>query len=216
MEKPPQPRPEPPAARDDVRVVAHRCPYCREDVPAAEGVVCRDCLTRHHPGCWDEGRRCSSCGSEHALRPARPPLSDARVRELLGGHGYGEDEVNAWLAAPRAGTERCRWAACAAPATAQLGGVAYCEPHARLGRTIQSRLFGLAIALFLAVGAAVTALAASESALFLIPAALSFAAAVGFALALRHARRTAPQPPAPPDRPVPDPGEPWDTTARST
>ncbi|MCA8924198.1 MAG: hypothetical protein KDD82_20480 [Planctomycetes bacterium] len=63
MEKPPADRPPAPVERDDVRVAAHRCPYCRDDVASTEGVVCRECLTRHHPGCWDEAGRCSSCGS---------------------------------------------------------------------------------------------------------------------------------------------------------
>src|SRR5207249_1423789 len=41
----------------------HRCPYCHEDVAVNddEWVACKQCLARHHLGCWTEGSRCSAC-----------------------------------------------------------------------------------------------------------------------------------------------------------
>lgn len=41
----------------------HRCPFCHEDVDVAddEWVACKQCLARHHVGCWSEGNRCSAC-----------------------------------------------------------------------------------------------------------------------------------------------------------
>ncbi|MCA8921019.1 MAG: hypothetical protein KDD82_04375 [Planctomycetes bacterium] len=40
-----------------------RCPYCHTDVDEADVVACASCLARHHEGCWDEHRECSSCGA---------------------------------------------------------------------------------------------------------------------------------------------------------
>lgn len=48
-------------------VKSHRCPYCHDDVGPEDCVVCQDCLTRHHPECWEEGLRCSSCSSENKM-----------------------------------------------------------------------------------------------------------------------------------------------------
>ncbi len=52
---------------------ALRCPFCHEGCVPEESVVCRDCLARHHATCWDEGGRCSTCGSIHKLVAAQPP-----------------------------------------------------------------------------------------------------------------------------------------------
>lgn len=42
---------------------ANRCPFCHESVSVAddEWVACKQCLARHHVGCWSEGNRCSAC-----------------------------------------------------------------------------------------------------------------------------------------------------------
>jgi len=133
MEKPPVELPQPPQERDDVKVSAHRCPYCRDDVPAAESVVCQDCLTRHHPACWDEAAKCSSCGATARLASERPPLTDARVGELLRNHGYTEAEVAAYLARQRVGLAPCAIGDCVHPGswTFGPGAARLCEAHAR-------------------------------------------------------------------------------------
>ncbi|MCA8924195.1 MAG: hypothetical protein KDD82_20465 [Planctomycetes bacterium] len=103
MEKPPADRPPPPEARDDVRVVANRCPYCRDDVASAEGVVCRECLTRHHPGCWDEAGRCSSCSSRERLEAP----AGARLGHPPRCSWAGCDEVGDWQRGRRAAPRFC-------------------------------------------------------------------------------------------------------------
>lgn len=57
-------------SRDDVRVQHNRCPYCHDDVRAADEDVrvCAACLARHHKPCWSELRRCSACGAQRCLR----------------------------------------------------------------------------------------------------------------------------------------------------
>jgi hypothetical protein len=42
---------------------SHRCPFCHEQVATEqdEWVACKQCLARHHVGCWSEGSRCASC-----------------------------------------------------------------------------------------------------------------------------------------------------------
>lgn len=65
-----------------------RCPYCHADCfPASKNVVCRDCLARHHPDCWAETGRCSSCSStirmlavEDASETSQPRDSQGRRR----------------------------------------------------------------------------------------------------------------------------------------
>lgn len=56
-----------------VRVKSNRCPYCHDDVEASGSVVCQDCLTRHHPECWNEGLHCSSCSSPNKLVSSSEP-----------------------------------------------------------------------------------------------------------------------------------------------
>jgi hypothetical protein len=58
-----------PVERDDVHVAANRCPFCHEDVEAAESVVCRECLARHHSSCWSESEQCSACACTVKLQP---------------------------------------------------------------------------------------------------------------------------------------------------
>jgi hypothetical protein len=72
--KPRPPEPQPVKTRDDVRVVANRCPYCRDDV-AIDGedwVGCHTCLARHHAPCWSELGRCGACGEERFLESQAP------------------------------------------------------------------------------------------------------------------------------------------------
>lgn len=71
MKKAPGPDFRAPELREDVRVEANRCPFCRDQVEAEESVVCQDCLTRHHRPCWEEGSGCSSCRGINLLEPAR-------------------------------------------------------------------------------------------------------------------------------------------------
>lgn len=59
-----------PEPREDVRVGANRCPFCRDDVATEESVVCQGCLTRHHKPCWEEGTGCGSCRGTSLLEPA--------------------------------------------------------------------------------------------------------------------------------------------------
>lgn len=56
-----------------VSVKSNRCPYCHDDVEPEGSVVCQDCLTRHHPECWDEGFHCSSCSSSNKLISSSEP-----------------------------------------------------------------------------------------------------------------------------------------------
>jgi hypothetical protein len=61
----------------------HRCPYCHEGCPAAEAVVCRDCLGRHHDACWVELAACSACGAIERLVPERADASRRTDAELF-------------------------------------------------------------------------------------------------------------------------------------
>jgi hypothetical protein len=60
-----------------------RCPFCHDDVQTGDPtwVACADCLARHHAGCWDEGRRCSSCGATDRLARA-PGTADVSLTAL--------------------------------------------------------------------------------------------------------------------------------------
>lgn len=64
-----------------------RCPYCHDACGPddARAVVCQQCLSRHHDGCWREGGgRCASCSSARALTPVAPALKVAPAElELL-------------------------------------------------------------------------------------------------------------------------------------
>ncbi|MBX3465734.1 MAG: hypothetical protein KF878_02410 [Planctomycetes bacterium] len=83
----------------EAAVSVHRCPFCRDDVGRTDSVVCADCLTRHHGGCWSEGGdRCGSCQGPRKLAPE--PLTLSVAVRLLEEQGYGADEVRALLAAP--------------------------------------------------------------------------------------------------------------------
>ncbi|MCO5172431.1 MAG: hypothetical protein M9894_39540 [Planctomycetes bacterium] len=89
-----------PRAPREGSVSVHRCPFCRDDVGRADSVVCADCLTRHHRGCWSEGgERCGSCQGARKLAPE--PLTLSVAVRLLEEQGYGTDEVRALLAPPR-------------------------------------------------------------------------------------------------------------------
>jgi hypothetical protein len=66
-----------PGPREDVRVGANRCPFCRDGVAPEESVVCQGCLTRHHKPCWEEGSGCSSCQGTSLLEPPRERLPEA-------------------------------------------------------------------------------------------------------------------------------------------
>lgn len=38
-----------------VKTPRHLCPYCRDAVSETEAqFVCKRCLARHHPECWNE------------------------------------------------------------------------------------------------------------------------------------------------------------------
>lgn len=138
MEKelPARPRDEEPPARDDVRVAGNRCPYCHDEVAKEAADVCRDCLARHHGGCWIESGRCGACGSEYVLRPVRPALTAERVRELLRQQGHTDEEIAGVLGPPGA-EARCVWAGCTARGVARgnLGPHLYCRVHAHSQRT---------------------------------------------------------------------------------
>lgn len=90
MKEEPKPRPTPPEAKDDPRVVAHRCPFCHEPVrPDEEAwVACARCLGRQHAACWDEAARCAACGHDRRLeaaaeRPAERAGGGSRRRRVL-------------------------------------------------------------------------------------------------------------------------------------
>lgn len=59
------------AAREDVRALINRCPFCHVDlqVESERWVACARCLARHHDSCWDEGGQCGSCASPDRLAP---------------------------------------------------------------------------------------------------------------------------------------------------
>lgn len=85
----------------EAAVSVHRCPFCRDDVGRADSVVCADCLTRHHEGCWGEsGERCGSCQGPRKLAPE--PLTLSVAVRLLEEQGYGAEQVRALLVAPPA------------------------------------------------------------------------------------------------------------------
>lgn len=78
-----------------------RCPFCHEalEPERTEWVACSQCLARHHPGCWEEGGACSSCGNDQTLvRPGtatdtgRVERPAARVGEAVGAPVLTEQE----------------------------------------------------------------------------------------------------------------------------
>jgi hypothetical protein len=49
-----------------------RCPFCHEQVGVEDPArVCRDCLSRHHTGCWADHGSCSSCSCTQSLETAQ-------------------------------------------------------------------------------------------------------------------------------------------------
>lgn len=66
---------EPAAARQDVRVErsAVRCPFCHDEVATEDDawVACAGCLARHHAACWNESRKCATCGDHAHLAGGR-------------------------------------------------------------------------------------------------------------------------------------------------
>ena len=134
-----------------VTVEANRCPYCRDDVLAEQSVVCQTCLTRHHPECWDEAGRCSSCSSQTRLQLGKASLrviSEADVQRALQKEGYRREEIKAYFkpSANKYG-KNCAWGECQASATAKSisGGTDLCQIHARTSRQM-ARLMFLAMA----------------------------------------------------------------------
>lgn len=74
------------AARGDVRVAGSlaRCPYCHSDIVPrdSEWVACWGCLARHHPDCWDETGKCSTCGHDRFLPAELARKTPSRFRRL--------------------------------------------------------------------------------------------------------------------------------------
>lgn len=73
-----------------------RCPYCHDacgpDDPRA--MVCQQCLSRHHAGCWSEGGgRCASCASTRALQPTAPAIVVSPAELTLLRVGAGREAV---------------------------------------------------------------------------------------------------------------------------
>ena len=62
-----------------------RCPYCRQDFVADEGVECASCRARHHPGCFEEHGSCSThaCGSQAATAVNDPDATVGSARVAL-------------------------------------------------------------------------------------------------------------------------------------
>lgn len=78
------PRGPEPAARDDVSLLASRCPFCHEDVgrDALDAAACCRCLARHHAACWEEHGACGACrGEVRLVREARPSPPSEEVLE---------------------------------------------------------------------------------------------------------------------------------------
>jgi hypothetical protein len=101
VRKPTPPMPRPAADEADLHSdqgpLIHRCPFCREGADADTSVVCRDCLTRHHAACWDEGgAKCSSCGGARRLEAEK--LTLGKAVQLLEAQGYPAEEIKALLA----------------------------------------------------------------------------------------------------------------------
>ena len=83
---------------------ATRCPFCHDECEAAaEVVVCRTCLSRHHAECWSEGGACASCSAgEYLDAPSRggrqaagEDLSEAELTTRWLGMTKGE--IGLWL-----------------------------------------------------------------------------------------------------------------------
>jgi hypothetical protein len=183
--EPPPPADPRLADRPDVRVATSRCPYCHEEVSPASADVCRDCLARHHGGCWGESKGCAACGSSHVLRPVRPPLTPELARELLAREGYPELEVDQVLGVP--GTARCAMVGCDKRGVIQgsLGPQLHCLPHARDARNGVGiggvLLLALAVVL-VAIGLAITIAEEEPVILALGPIGLALAWAGGYLL----------------------------------
>ncbi len=71
-------------ARVTPRGGATRCPYCHDECdPSTDVVVCRECLSRHHEGCWREGgSACSSCSATEALTPEGAEREEKTLNKL--------------------------------------------------------------------------------------------------------------------------------------
>jgi len=147
MEKPPVEPPQPPPERDDVKLAVSRCPYCRDDVAAEGSAVCEGCLTRHHPACWDEAARCSSCGSTSRLQRAQP------------GQARGPIHDPEWYMPPPAPVQ-CVWVGCERPNTWSLGAgpARWCEEHARSKAALRLLILLVVSALLAIPGALLIAL----------------------------------------------------------
>lgn len=79
------------AARSPVR-----CPYCHDACSPedAAAIVCQQCLSRHHGGCWREGGgRCASCSSTRALQPSPPQVTVAPAELELVRRGLAREAV---------------------------------------------------------------------------------------------------------------------------
>jgi hypothetical protein len=72
------------AVRVDVGEGITRCPFCHETVAAEsdDWIACKGCLARHHQGCWNEGKGCSSCHGTIPLAPARDASGPAAGTSL--------------------------------------------------------------------------------------------------------------------------------------
>ncbi|MEZ6189231.1 MAG: RING finger protein [Planctomycetota bacterium] len=89
--KPEGPRPDAPRVRDDLPVVARRCPFCHEAAQAGDVVACAQCDARLHAACWDEHGACPSCGGQERMvrerkslpLPQAPRARPVRVAALL-------------------------------------------------------------------------------------------------------------------------------------
>lgn len=83
-----------------VKQSPNRCPFCHDDVQAEESVACRDCLARHHEGCWNEGVGCSACRCQVRMSVAgdREAITPRVVTRALVEKGYSQGEIRDWLA----------------------------------------------------------------------------------------------------------------------
>lgn len=118
------------------RAGATRCPFCHDDVHAAESAVCQDCLARHHPACWQESGSCASCSSENQLQSAPRDFTDLVVREPSREKIESEAEVYA-PPSDDVKTKRCAWdespwGHCEEPGTHGTGftPTLFCQDHA--------------------------------------------------------------------------------------
>lgn len=182
--------------RVQVTVEVNRCPYCRDDVRPIESVVCQACLTRHHPDCWDEAGRCSSCSSEVPMQAGRVEspriITEEDIKRILEKEGYRSEEIAAYLEQrdEEAG-EECGWGGChdRARFRSVLGSNELCLKHARRSAHLGKEFFLVLTIFCLIAVAALVILGRTDPAAAIVKLVLGLAGILSLLAGLHAEKR---------------------------